>query len=389
MTQSIKIDLNKEYVSHHKILIALSAIIGITSFAPVGSNIVGTMKDTLTPYNGPLNSLFESNSSPGVIAICKAEGNCKSDGSKTSLYSGHTDPGNGVTNRGWCSDQGRGGTNLENADRGCLERTQQRITRITRLMKEAGVEPEQNLEAFVNAVDQWNQASPRVSDNFPSTYKKAIAQGKKGLEAINWARVEAFRKNSGELEAGDPHVGLFHICASPNNNYYRDKLRPYQAWSEHWKWNCIYLDQSRRSNEISQVLSRQSEKTSVHSNPSTTVAFICPAKGILSQGFNIHKHIGIDIAGTTGDSIVAAAAGQVVKAGWDDWGLGNAIRIRHANGETTVYGHNSRLLVNTGQQVSQGQAIAQMGNTGHSSGPHLHFETHQIDKTPYDPSKYC
>ena len=80
---------------------------------------------------------------------------------------------------------------------------------------------------------------------------------------------------------------------------------------------------------------------------------------------------------------------QVVKAGWDDWGLGNAIRIRHANGETTVYGHNSRLLVNTGQQVSQGQAIAQMGNTGHSSGPHLHFETHQIDKTPYDPSKYC
>lgn len=109
-------------------------------------------------------------------------------------------------------------------------------------------------------------------------------------------------------------------------------------------------------------------------NPPAMTNLIWPAQGVLSQGFIKYKHEGIDIAGTEGTPILAVAAGTVVKAGWDDWGLGNFIEIKHLNGSATVYGHNSRLLVSKGQQVKQGQIIAEMGSTGNSTAPHLHFE---------------
>jgi lipoprotein NlpD len=106
----------------------------------------------------------------------------------------------------------------------------------------------------------------------------------------------------------------------------------------------------------------------------TAPNLIWPTEGVLSQGFRKYQHEGIDIAGVKGTPILAAAAGTVVKAGWDDWGLGNFIELKHLNGSVTVYGHNSRLLVSPGQQVKQGQIIAEMGSTGNSTAPHLHFE---------------
>jgi lipoprotein NlpD len=114
-------------------------------------------------------------------------------------------------------------------------------------------------------------------------------------------------------------------------------------------------------------------------------SFIYPAQGILSRGFRKYQHEGIDIAGASGTPIYAAAAGKVIKAGWDDWGLGNAITIQHPDGRVTVYGHNRRLLVSVGQQVKQNQIIAEMGSTGNSSGPHLHFEIHTSQRRAIDP----
>lgn len=118
---------------------------------------------------------------------------------------------------------------------------------------------------------------------------------------------------------------------------------------------------------------------------SSASGFIYPAQGILSRGFRKYQHEGIDIAGASGTPIHAAAAGKVIKAGWDDWGLGNAITIQHPDGRVTVYGHNQRLLVSLGQQVNQGQIIAEMGSTGNSSGPHLHFEIHTNQRKAIDP----
>ncbi len=84
-------------------------------------------------------------------------------------------------------------------------------------------------------------------------------------------------------------------------------------------------------------------------------------------------HKGIDWATPTGTAVMASSAGTVVKAGWGS-GYGYVVYINHADGRQTRYGHLSKVLVTTGQTVSQGQKIALSGNTGVSTGPHVHFE---------------
>lgn len=85
-------------------------------------------------------------------------------------------------------------------------------------------------------------------------------------------------------------------------------------------------------------------------------------------------HQGIDIAAPTGTPIYAARAGQVFFAGQQS-GYGNVIMIDHGGGFTTVYAHQSRLYARRGQSVDRGERIGAVGNTGRSTGPHLHFET--------------
>ena len=126
------------------------------------------------------------------------------------------------------------------------------------------------------------------------------------------------------------------------------------------------------------------ENSLTQQTPIPSSGLIWPTQGIISQGFRKYKHEGIDIAGASGTPIVAAASGTVIEAGWDDWGLGNAITIKHPDGSVTVYGHNRRLLVSKGQQVNQGQIIAEMGSTG-MIAPHLHFEFHPDSRLAVDP----
>jgi len=105
--------------------------------------------------------------------------------------------------------------------------------------------------------------------------------------------------------------------------------------------------------------------------------YIWPTQGVFSSGYGWRwgrMHKGIDIANSTGTAIVAVKEGSVTFAGWHDGGYGYLVEIRHADGSITRYGHNSRLLVSQGQEVRQGEVISQMGSTGHSTGPHLHFE---------------
>ncbi|EFL15866.1 M23 family metallopeptidase [Streptomyces sp. C] len=91
-----------------------------------------------------------------------------------------------------------------------------------------------------------------------------------------------------------------------------------------------------------------------------------------------HKHSGQDFAVPTGTKVKAAAAGTVVKAGPNGGGdgpaYGNAIVIKHADNTYSQYAHLSKIQVRIGQKVSAAQQIALSGNTGNSSGPHLHFE---------------
>ncbi len=97
-------------------------------------------------------------------------------------------------------------------------------------------------------------------------------------------------------------------------------------------------------------------------------------------------HAGLDFAAGYGSTVRAADSGTVIFAGWYG-GYGRAIIINHGNNLTTLYGHTSELYVSEGQTVGRGQAIAAVGSTGLSTGPHLHFEVRR-DGTPVDPMNF-
>jgi murein DD-endopeptidase MepM/ murein hydrolase activator NlpD len=124
-------------------------------------------------------------------------------------------------------------------------------------------------------------------------------------------------------------------------------------------------------------LEHPSDRFPANKTGETSIGFAWPAAGKLSSRFGRRwgrMHKGIDIAGPIGTPINAAADGTVIAAGWSSGGYGNLVEVRHTDGTTTRYGHNSRLSVSVGQVVRQGQQIAAMGSTGHSTGSHLHFE---------------
>ncbi len=110
--------------------------------------------------------------------------------------------------------------------------------------------------------------------------------------------------------------------------------------------------------------------------------------GIKTQG--LHGYNAIDIGTPVGTSIYAAAGGEVIisrSSGWNG-GYGKYIAIAHPNGTETVYGHLSVVKVSVGQIVYQGQTIGLSGNTGNSTGPHLHFEVRGAYNFMQDPSEY-
>lgn len=88
----------------------------------------------------------------------------------------------------------------------------------------------------------------------------------------------------------------------------------------------------------------------------------------------------------TGTTVRASRAGQVTVAGWVG-GYGNCVMIDHGDGVMTVYGHLSEVTVSVGEYVDQGERVALSGNTGRSTGPHLHFEI-RVNGTPVDPEPY-
>lgn len=105
--------------------------------------------------------------------------------------------------------------------------------------------------------------------------------------------------------------------------------------------------------------------------------FIWPANNHSLSGFDYSpstNHSGIDIDGETGDAVYAADNGLVVYSGWNNWGYGNVVVINHGNGWQTLYAHLSAYNVSCGQSVWQGAVIGAIGNTGNSSGSHLHYE---------------
>jgi murein DD-endopeptidase MepM/ murein hydrolase activator NlpD len=122
---------------------------------------------------------------------------------------------------------------------------------------------------------------------------------------------------------------------------------------------------------------------------------ILPARGWMSSGFGyrispfagtIQMHEGIDISNSVGTPIVAPADGLVVKVG-REYGYGKVLAINHGYGITTRYGHLHKAHVKIGQKVKRGVLIGEVGNTGRSTGPHLHYEV-LVNNVAVDPRKY-
>ena len=117
--------------------------------------------------------------------------------------------------------------------------------------------------------------------------------------------------------------------------------------------------------------------------------FIWPVNAPITSPFGWRwgrMHEGIDLGAAYGSPIAAAAAGVVIYAGWES-GYGNLVVIDHGGGLATAYGHQSRIAVSVGQSVSQGETIGYVGSTGHSTGPHLHFEV-RVNGQAVDPLGY-
>lgn len=121
-------------------------------------------------------------------------------------------------------------------------------------------------------------------------------------------------------------------------------------------------------------------------------AVLPPGMGVISDYFGAprgggRRHLGIDIAIPTGASVLAYRPGTILRAGWDGTGYGNLVTIAHDDGTETRYAHNSKILVEVGQRVAKGDIIALSGNTGKSTGPHIHFEI-RVGGKPVDPLLY-
>ena len=116
------------------------------------------------------------------------------------------------------------------------------------------------------------------------------------------------------------------------------------------------------------------------------IAWIWPTNGAVLAGFDEVKNKGLDIGGSAGDPVLAAADGRVVYVGAGLRGYGNLIILKHNNTYLTAYAHNQTLLIKEDQAVRKGQKIAEMGNSD-ADRVKLHFEIRRQGK-PVDPAKY-
>lgn len=170
-----------------------------------------------------------------------------------------------------------------------------------------------------------------------------------------------------------PVSGVFHIVG--NNETIDGIAKKYKAKTEEIiSFNNLENDSLIQLGDILIIPGGEKPKPQPAVTRTSFSGFIAPASGVISQG--LHSVNAVDIANICGTPIYASAAGTVNMVGYHSTG-GNYIKISHANGTTTYYGHLSRILVSRGQSVSQGSVIGYMGNTGYTigaTGCHIHFE---------------
>lgn len=152
----------------------------------------------------------------------------------------------------------------------------------------------------------------------------------------------------------------------------------------------------RRANLLSVSFKEAGDSLALHRDRLAATPSIMPTNGWLTSAFSrmrthpiLHvarAHEGLDVTAPMGTPIEAPAKGTIVEAGWEA-GYGNTVTIDHGFGIVTKFAHASRILVKRGARVNRGDRIALVGNTGLSTGPHLHYEVH-VNGRPVNPRRY-
>jgi murein DD-endopeptidase MepM/ murein hydrolase activator NlpD len=132
-----------------------------------------------------------------------------------------------------------------------------------------------------------------------------------------------------------------------------------------------------RSNPASAQVGGAGSCSAITGGAIGTGIFVFPTDSHALSGYDYNEksnHRALDFAGNSGDNIYASDGGVVVYSGTNSYGYGDMVMIDHGTGFQSLYAHMSKIFVNCGDNVTQGQVIGSVGSTGHSSGPHLHFE---------------
>ena len=228
----------------------------------------------------------------------------------------------------------------------------------------------------VQALSEINAQDRAVSAAVARAKRQVTAARKKTkrLRGTVNAETAVIRARTDQTRAvRDELVGARNDLSSTK----QQKLQDLSTLTEAERQEAGEIDalQAASARIAAQIRAAQSRTTGPTQTPSNA-GLIWPVPGPVTSPFGWRwgrMHEGIDIGVGYGTPIHAAAGGTVIYCGWEE-GYGNFVVIDHGGNLATAYGHQSRIAVTCGQHVEQGQVIGYVGSTGHSTGPHLHFE---------------
>lgn len=209
---------------------------------------------------------------------------------------------------------------------------------------------------------------------------------------------DAHFRNLAGLEIIDPEVMEAGVggpgLGTPESQplWYTDSVTTKSIFATAYDLSAL----ERRARLLAESLDEATDSMVAHRNLLESTPSILPTQGWLSSRFSqsrmhpVHNrplpHEGVDISAPTGTPIMAAAKGRVIRSGWVV-GYGLTVEIDHGYGYTTLYGHASKLIAQVGDEVLRGDVIAQVGSTGITTAPNLHYEV-KIDGVAQDPSRF-
>jgi murein DD-endopeptidase MepM/ murein hydrolase activator NlpD len=248
-----------------------------------------------------------------------------------------------------------------------------------------------SFDDLVNNVDfleRMGRQDQRIARDVERAHSRAEAER---LATVRTKRLQAATVSVIAARTDDARIARDHLAVD------RDRLATVRSLKE----SALQDTRETREEYLAEVEGLAAESAALaariqaaQSGPGATgtpsaAGFIWPCDGVVVSGFGTRwgrMHEGIDIGCAFGTPVHAAAAGTVIYAGWLG-GYGNLVVVDHGNGIATAYAHASAILVSVGQPVAQGDSVTLVGSTGHSTGPHLHFEV-RVNGVAVDPLLY-